>query len=156
MVGIAALSLGLAATLGGTAGADVGDGGDPTAVNLRVSLPSHAKLSPTITANVRSFSEANGPQPSAFSGTARFGVDRSGPGLVLRGTVAKVSVRGSTSSAGTGRLKITLTSAQRAAIRKAAERAHRRSMVLNVVLRGHTPGRSDTSKTNAHLRISVR
>jgi hypothetical protein len=135
--------------------AEVGDGGDPTAVNLRVSLPSKAKLRPTISTSVRSDSEASGPRPSVYSGTARFGVDRSGPGLVLRSTILKVQLRGETSESGTGRLRIVLSASQRAAIRRAADRAGRESVVLSVVLRGRTPGRTDTSKTNQHFRVRV-
>ncbi len=149
----------LASGMNTLAMAEAGDGGDPTAVNLRADFPARGEtgpltLGPRLEGGVRAYSEANGPQSATFAGYARFGIDRTGPGISLRSTLTKVRVEGSVE--GTGPLIIRVSAHQRAILRRAASRARRDTVALNVVLRGSSPGRAMPSKVNSAFRVHVR
>ena len=134
--------------------AEEGDSTDPTFVNLRVAFPAKLRLASKLDGTVRAYSTANGPQTSTYSGTARLGLDRSGPGPKLRSTVAEVSLEGTVTDVRD--LGVRLTSAQLKALRAAARKARTRTVVLNVVLRGTTEGQAGTSKVNASFRLRSR
>lgn len=129
------------------------EGGDPTAVDLRVSFPSGLKLARTMAGTVSAASEADGPKSTPYRGEARLGIDRSEPLLSLRSTVAKIRVRGTAGEP--RRFVVRFSASQLAAVRKAARRAKRRSVVLNVVLRGRPAGQERLSKANAFFRVRV-
>lgn len=131
--------------------AEVGDGGDRNAVNLRVSVPSGAKLTSSVPLRVSAFSESAGPVRTPFAGTVTFAASSAD---VTRKPIMTKLISGIAAEQRT--MRVRLSASDRTRLRRAAREAGRRSVVVSIKAIGQAPDRAEPSSTRGRYALRVR
>lgn len=157
---LAVTAAGLTLAVGGSpavpaARAEVGDGGDQHAVNLRVRVPGRTTLAASVPLEVTASSELDGVVDTPFAGTVSFGPSRA---AVLRAPTAVLFFSGIAGEARTIRVRLSATARRtlRADAKRAAEkRTGKTSVVAYVQAIGRAPGRPQASPTRQTFGLRV-
>jgi hypothetical protein len=127
------------------------EGGDPSFVNFYVDFPGLHRLKREMTGEISARNGLVGPVTTPYRGTAVLGVD-AGARQVLD-PAARLRLRGEAGAS--KKLRLRWSRRQLAAVRRSARRAHRRSVLLVVTVRGRPDGQDRDSKRSRAFRLGV-
>jgi hypothetical protein len=129
-------------------------GGDPSAVNFYVYFPDDLRLTSSMNGTVAARSGQAGPTRTPYRGRAVLGIESRRGSDTVRDPAATLKLRGVAQDTKTLRLR--WSARQLRAVRRAARAAGRRSVLLNVELRGEPDGPAPETHRRFAFRIRLR